>query len=72
MSNALKGFASMSPERRTEIARKGGQTAQAKGTGHKWTVEQAREAGKKGGSLTQGRRRAREEERQERRAEVQA
>ena len=42
-----RGLAAMSPERRREIARKGGQAAQARGTGHRWTVEEARKAGKK-------------------------
>lgn len=42
-----RGLATMSPERRRAIARKGGQAAQARGTGHRWTVEEARKAGKK-------------------------
>lgn len=44
-----QGFASMTPERRAEIARKGGRAAHAKGTGHQWTSETARAAGRKGG-----------------------
>lgn len=44
-----RGFASLSTERRQEIASMGGKAAQAKGTGHRWTKETASAAGKKGG-----------------------
>lgn len=44
-----KGFASMTPERLKEVCSKGGKSSQAKGNGHKWTPEEARKAGKKGG-----------------------
>ena len=44
-----QGFAAMDPKIRAEIARKGGKAAQASGTAHKFTTEEAREAGKKGG-----------------------
>lgn len=43
-----RGFAAMRSEQQRAIARKGGQAAQARGTGHRWTAEEAREAGKKG------------------------
>jgi general stress protein YciG len=49
MSIKKRGFASLSPDRRSEIARKGGQMAQEKGTGHKFTSEEAVAAGRKGG-----------------------
>ena len=49
-----RGFASMSRERRREIASKGGRAAHAKGTAHEWTTEEAREAGRKGGRLSNG------------------
>lgn len=39
----------MSPERRREIAQRGGRAAQAKPGARRWTVEEAREAGRKGG-----------------------
>jgi general stress protein YciG/hemerythrin superfamily protein len=39
----------MSEEKQREIARKGGQAGHAKGTAHKFTPEEAREAGRKGG-----------------------
>ncbi len=44
----LRGLAAMSPERRREIASKGGRTSQARGTAHQWTAEEASAAGKKG------------------------
>jgi hypothetical protein len=37
----------MDPEKRREIARKGGKAAHEKGTAHEWTPEEAREAGRK-------------------------
>jgi uncharacterized protein len=43
-----RGLAAMSPERRREIASKGGRTSQARGTAHQWTPEEASVAGKKG------------------------
>lgn len=51
MSNVRKskqGFAALSEDRKREIASMGGR-ASAAGAGHKWTTEEAREAGKKGG-----------------------
>lgn len=47
-----RGFASMDPIRRREIASMGGKTAHAKGTAHKWTPEEARKAGRKGGAIS--------------------
>lgn len=44
-----RGFASMTPEQRRAIARKGGLSAQAQGKAHRWTSEEAAIAGKKGG-----------------------
>ncbi len=44
-----RGFGSMSPEKQREIASKGGRAAHEQGTAHEWTVEEAREAGRKGG-----------------------
>jgi uncharacterized protein len=43
-----RGLAAMSPERRREIASKGGRTSQARGTAHQWTAQEASAAGKKG------------------------
>ena len=46
-----RGFASMDRERQREIASKGGKAAHRKGTAHQWTADEAREAGKKGGTI---------------------
>lgn len=44
----------MTPERRKEIAGKGGKTAQEKGTAHQFTSEEASLAGKKGAAKRWG------------------
>lgn len=44
-----RGFASMTPEQRREIAGKGGKAAHKKGTAFKFTSELARTAGRIGG-----------------------
>jgi general stress protein YciG len=59
MSIHDRGFASMSKERQHELASKGGRAVHAKGTAHEWTVEEARQAGKKG-MLAMARKRVRE------------
>jgi general stress protein YciG len=41
----------MDPVRQREIASRGGKTAQATGRSHRWTSEEAKEAGRKGGSM---------------------
>ena len=46
-----RGFASMDPERRREVARLGGQTGQRLGTGYTFTLEERRRGGKKGGQV---------------------
>jgi general stress protein YciG len=47
----IRGFAGMTPERRREIASMGGKAAQSEGgLGHKFTSEEARIAGRKGGA----------------------
>jgi len=51
-----RGFAAMTPEARREFARIGAKAAHAKGTAHLWTPEEAREAGRKGGLATKGKR----------------
>jgi general stress protein YciG len=51
MGKQDRGFASMDPEKQRRIASKGGKSAHAKGRAHQWTVEEAREAGRKGGSV---------------------
>jgi general stress protein YciG len=44
-----RGFAAMSPEKQREIARLGGAAAHARGVAHRFTSEEARAAGRKGG-----------------------
>ena len=44
-----RGFATLSKERRSEIARAGGRAAQASGKAHRFTSDEARAAGRKGG-----------------------
>ena len=44
-----RGFALMAPESHREIARLGGRAAHASGVAHKFSVNEAREAGHKGG-----------------------
>jgi len=45
-----RGFAAMDQSKQRLIASKGGKTAHQRGTAHKWTAEEAREAGRKGGA----------------------
>jgi uncharacterized protein len=52
-----RGFASMSPEKRSEIARKGGISAHKMGRAHKYNREEAAEAGRKGGAASSLKRR---------------
>ncbi len=52
MSNTNRGFAAMDPEKHKAAASKGGKSAQTKGTAHRWTPEEAREAGRKGGKMS--------------------
>ena len=44
-----RGFASMDEKKQREIASKGGKAAHKKGTAHKFSSEEAKEAGQKGG-----------------------
>ena len=55
-SKKRRGFAVMDRALVSEIARKGGKTAHARGTAHEFTAEEAREAGRKGGRATHARR----------------
>lgn len=52
--NSERGFAGMDPEKQREIASEGGKASHEKGTGHEFTSEEAREAGKKGGEASRG------------------
>lgn len=49
-----RGFASMSPEKQRELASRGGKAAHEKGTAHRWTADEAKVAGKKGGQVSRG------------------
>lgn len=49
-----QGFASMSPEERSRIARMGGIAVQLKGNAHRWNSTTARAAGQKGGNRSRG------------------
>lgn len=42
----------MSPEQQRAIAAQGGRAVQAKGTGHRWTKEQAQAWGQRGGKAS--------------------
>jgi len=45
-----RGFAAMDEQRRREVASLGGRIAHARGRAHRFTPEEARKAGQKGGS----------------------
>lgn len=49
-----RGFATMDRAKQREIAAKGGKAAHQKGTGHEWTPDEARAAGRKGGQSSRG------------------
>jgi uncharacterized protein len=53
-TSGKRGFASMDADTHRAIASKGGKAAHAKGTGHEWTSETARLAGRKGGLASRG------------------
>ena len=50
MEKQEKGFRKIDAERQKAIASLGGKAAHAQGTAHKFTSEEARAAGKKGGA----------------------
>lgn len=49
-----RGFAAMDPAKQREIASRGGRASHERGTGHEWTSETARVAGRKGGLASHG------------------
>ena len=51
-----RGFAAMDRKKQQEIARRGGLAAQALGTAHRFSPEEARSAGRKGGEAVSGNR----------------
>lgn len=46
--NKRKGFATFSPEKRREVASRGGKAAHVRGTAHEWTHDEAVRAGQLG------------------------
>jgi hypothetical protein len=50
----LRGFATLTPERKTEIARQGGLAAHTNGKAHRFTAEEASTAAKKRGRPKKG------------------
>ena len=52
MTKARRGFAVMDRDTQREIASKGGRAAHLKGTAHRWTEEEAKQAGRKGGAAS--------------------
>jgi general stress protein YciG len=56
-----RGFAGMDPVRQRQISSQGGKAAHQKGTAHEFDSEEAREAGRKGGMVSGGRRRLRDQ-----------
>lgn len=55
MEKQKRGFALMSPEKRSAAGKKGGKKVQAMGTGHRFTPEEASAAGKVGGLISKRR-----------------
>lgn len=55
VKKSKRGFASMSPEKQREIASKGGKAAHAQGVAHEFNAEEAKVAGKKGGTTVSSR-----------------
>lgn len=51
-TKSKRGFASMSPERRSEIARKGGQSVRPENRSFSQSRKLASDAGRKGGSAS--------------------
>lgn len=49
ITKSPRGFAAMDPEQQRRIASEGGKASHASGRGHRFTPEEARAAGRKGG-----------------------
>lgn len=54
--NKRKGFATFSPEKRREVASRGGKAAHMRGTAHEWTHDEAVRAGQLGAKRKRERR----------------
>ena len=51
MTVRTRGFAALSPEKRKEVAAKGGRAAHEKGTAHRWSPTDAKGAQQKGAKV---------------------
>ena len=51
-TKSRRGFAAMSPETQRRIASEGGKASHASGRGHRFSAEEARDAGRKGGLVS--------------------
>ena len=51
-NKSRRGFAAMSPETQRRIASEGGRASHASGRGHRFSAEEARDAGRKGGLVS--------------------
>lgn len=51
---SLRGFAAMDPAEQRRIASEGGKASHESGRGHRFTSEEARAAGRKGGQASRG------------------
>lgn len=49
IQNSGRGFAGMDPQKQHDIASQGGKAAHISGNAHKFTSDEAREAGRRGG-----------------------
>jgi general stress protein YciG len=54
----LRGFAAMDPNLVSELAQRGGKAAHRAGTAHRFTSDEARAAGRRGGLAAHAKRRA--------------
>ena len=51
-AQSRRGFAAMSPETQRRIASEGGKASLASGRGHRFSADEARDAGRKGGLVS--------------------
>ena len=51
-AKSRRGFAAMSPETQRRIASEGGKASHASGRGHRFSTDEARDAGRKGGLVS--------------------
>ena len=51
-TKSRRGFAAMSPETQRRIASEGGKASHASGRGHRFSADEARDAGRKGGLVS--------------------